>query len=439
MDQPSFGLGRTDLITSKTDEKSRRLVDAYKEYIEKTVRLFNRDVEEGVLKEKVDQLVEFEIRLANLSTAPEDRRDHFAITYKTTFEKLNSDVPDFDWFDFLDALYKRVDPSFQLKKEMSVIINDLKYLKGLSILLGELSIKSDNDVIANYLGWRYVQSNGYLTTDEFRKIELEFDRVQKGVEKESKMTERCINVLSNILPQVVGRAYVDTYFSEASKTAAEEIIQQVVEKYVSEIKKKEWMDEETKKRSLEKTSNLKINTGYPDWIKRDEELSEMYKFEGEADVDRAFEGMKRVAQLVARNMFTKLGKEVDRDREWPMGPAIVNAAYDPSQNSITIPAAILQLVFFNESRPGYLNYGAIGAVIGHEIGHGFDDEGSQYDADGNLNNWWTNKTKDGFNEKAKCFIDQYSSILDDRLVLAPRALLESNELFLLKSQHVTEW
>lgn len=439
MDQPSFGLGRTDLITSKTDEKSGRLVDAYKEYIRKAVRLFNPNAVEDVLKEKVDQLVDFEIRLANLSTAPEDRRDHFAITYKTTFEQLSSDVPDFDWFDFLDTLYKRVDPTFQLQKDMNVIINDLKYLKGLSVLLRELSIKSDNDVIANYLGWRYVQSNGFLTTDEFREIEFKFDRVQKGVQKESKMTERCINVLSNVVPQVVGRAYVDTYFSEESKRAAEEIIQQVLDNYVIEINKKDWMDSETKNRSLEKTSKLKINTGYPDWIKRDEELSQMYKFGAEADVDRAFESMKRISLLVARNMYSKLGNKVDREREWPMGPAIVNAAYDPSQNSITIPAAILQLVFFNESRPEYLNYGAIGAVIGHEIGHGFDDEGSQYDADGNLDNWWTNNTKNGFNEKAKCFIDQYSSILDDRYVSDMRALTESDQLILLKSQHVTQW
>ena len=414
MDQPSFGLGRTDLITSKTDPKAKALVDAYKQFISKTIKLFSAEADDKVVSEKVDALVDFEIKLANLSAAPEDRRDHFAITHKTTFEQLQKDVMDFDWLDLMQNVYRIVAPNVELKKEMSVIISDIEYIKGLSVLLQELSLKSDNDVIQNYLGWRYVQSNGYLTTNGFRDAEFEFDRVQKGVQKETMMTERCINTLAAVLPQVVGRAYVDTYFSEESKKSAEEIIQRVLEKYVTEINKKDWMDEETKKRAQEKTSKLKINTGYPNWIKNDSILSDMYKFAEDADEAKAYEAMKRIAQVVARNMYSKLLDPVEREREWPMGPAIVNAAYDPSQNSITIPAAILQLVFFNESRPEYLNYGAIGAVIGHEIGHGFDDEGSQFDANGNLHNWWSNETKDGFNVKAKCFIDQYSAIVDDR-------------------------
>lgn len=414
LDQPSFGLGRTDLITSKTDEQAKKLVEAYKTFITKSVKLFNKEGDDKVVETKVNQLVDFEIKLANMSAAPEDRRDHFATTHKTTFNQLITDIPDVDWFDFLNNLYKRVSPNVQLKKEMNVIINDLNYVKGLSALLKELRMRNDNDVIANYLGWRYVQSNGYLSTNQFREIEFNFDQVQKGVKKETKMSERCINVLSSVLPQLVGRHYVDTYFSEESKKSAEEIIHQVLDNYVIEIKKKDWMDQETKDKSLEKTTKLKINTGYPNWIKDDGELNKLYKFNMDADVDQAFESMKRISQVIARNMYSKLLNPVDKEKEWPMGPAIVNAAYDPSQNSITIPAAILQLVFFNESRPEYLNYGAIGAVIGHEIGHGFDDEGSQYDADGNLNNWWSNKTKEGFNEKAKCFIDQYSSIIDDR-------------------------
>lgn len=403
------------MITAKTDDKAKKLVEAYKNFIAKTVKLFN-DGDANEIQEKVDQLVDFEIKLANLSAAPEDRRDHFAITYKTTFEKLQIEVTDFDWFDFLSNLYKRVAPEIELKREMYVIINDINYVKGLSVLLKELHDKGKTDVVANYLGWRYVQSNGYLTTNDFRDAEFEFDRVQKGVEKQTNMTERCVNVLAAVLPQVVGRAYVDTYFSEESKKSAEEIIQHVLDNYEEAIKNKDWMDDETKKRSLEKTKKLKINTGYPNWIKNDDVLKEMYKFNTDADVDQAFEALKRISQVIAKNMYSKLLDPVDREKEWPMGPAIVNAAYDPSQNSITIPAAILQLVFFNESRPEYLNYGAIGAVIGHEIGHGFDDEGSQFDAEGNLDNWWTNKTKEGFNEKAKCFIDQYSSIVDDRFV-----------------------
>lgn len=140
-------------------------------------------------------------------------------------------------------------------------------------------------------------------------------------------------------------------------------------------------------------------------------------------------------KFVTFKMFDKLRKPVDRSHEWPMGPAVVNAAYQPDQNSISqlrnkknneifltviilsiaIPAGILQLVFFNESRPHYLNYGSIGSVVGHEITHGFDDQGSQYDENGNLNDWWSNKTQIEFDKRAKCFVDQYGAIKDDQI------------------------
>lgn len=329
-----------------------------------------------------------------------------------TFTELSTLIPGVPWFNFFQQLYTVVAPNVNLTSDMEIMVYDLPYLQGLSTLLVENS--STSDVIANYLGWRYVQANGYLSTSEFRAKEFEFRRVKAGVKEPPQMSERCINELAdrNVLPFIVGRSYVDTYFTEESKIAAEKIIQKVLEQYSIAIKSKDWMDEETRKQSLDKIKTLKRQIGYPNWIKNDEELDRIYNFEVSADPKKAFESMKRIHQVLARNMFGKLLRAVDDEHEWPMGPAIINAAYEPSQNSITIPAGILQLVFFNESRPAYLNYGAIGQVIGHEIGHGFDDSGSQYDSMGNLENWWSNKSKEGFNKKADCFADQYSAIID---------------------------
>jgi predicted metalloendopeptidase len=177
----------------------------------------------------------------------------------------------------------------------------------------------------------------------------------------------------------------------------------------------EWLDEETKKKAIEKLEHIIENAGYADWLLNNTVLLQEYDFVKPFKPNATFESAMYMRTYMSRRSHIKVYQKVDKSKEWPMGPAVVNAAYEPTQNSITIPAGILNLPFFNGSRPGYLNYGAMGAVIGHEITHGFDDEGSQYDLIGNLKNWWTDKAKNRFLNRTQCFIDQYSAVLDDRV------------------------
>ncbi|KAI1297234.1 Neprilysin-1 [Halotydeus destructor] len=399
LDQPEFGVGRKDLLSYHNDSESTKIVDAYRQYIKSTVNLFNNNSTIG-LDEQITHLVDFEIDLAAAAAAPEDRRDMTKMYHKMTFSELGSRILDFDWWGFIEDLYMRMGSPIKIQPDDEVVILDLPYLEHLSRVLYQHQ-GNRSALIANYLGWRMLQQDGWMTTDEFRQNEYKFDAAKTGVEKPVDLWKRCLNFITDETPSLKVQQIV-----EFLRSAFEEI-----------LRDKDWFDQETKEKALVKLNKIVSNIGYPSWVKDDAEVSRYFNFSVEVDKLNPFDSAEYLREFILHQRFNKYKKEVDLSHEWPMGPSIVNAAYEPTQNSITVPAGILQLVFFNESRPDYLNYGAIGAVIGHELTHGFDDQGAQYDETGNLNNWWSNHTQMEFNNRAKCFVDQYSSIVDDRLNL----------------------
>jgi putative endopeptidase len=211
--------------------------------------------------------------------------------------------------------------------------------------------------------------------------------------------KRGVGLVESVLGEVAGRLYVDRHFPPASKTLMQKLVANLVEAYRVDINALEWMSADTKVKALEKLDKFTPKIGYPDkW--RDYSTLEVDRFDLVGNVRRA------TAFEVDRN-FKKLGGPIDRD-EWFMTPQMVNAYYNPGMNEIVFPAAILQPPFFDPDADDAANYGGIGAVIGHELGHGFDDQGSKYDGDGNLNDWWTQSDRTEFDKRAQALIAQYN-------------------------------
>lgn len=191
-----------------------------------------------------------------------------------TFEDLTVKISDFNWFKFTQRLYEKIGVEPELKPTDDVIVNDLPYLVELSKILKN----ADNDLLRNYLGWRFVQNNGFLTTRQFRQNEFEFNQVVAGVEKQEDMSKRCLNFVLEATPTLVGRTYIEKWFSAEEQKASKEIINQVLEAFKNVVDQKDWMDQVTKNRSREKIEKFTINAAYPDWIKDDNEIKKIFNF-----------------------------------------------------------------------------------------------------------------------------------------------------------------
>jgi len=230
--------------------------------------------------------------------------------------------------------------------------------------------------------------------------------VLSGVKEQEARWKRGVTSVNGALGEVVGKIYVAKHFSPEAKQKMQALVENLRSAYGKGIKGLDWMGEETKKQALDKLAKFEPKIGYPDVWRDYSSLS--------IDVDDLFGNMKRSSlHIVARNR-NKLGKPIDRT-EWAMTPQTVNAYYNPVKNEIVFPAAILQPPFFNLEADMAVNYGGIGAVIGHEMGHGFDDQGSQYNGDGKLDNWWTDKDREEFEARTGKLVAQYAefTVLDD--------------------------
>ena len=412
LDQPAFGVGWNELVNDK-DKRAVEIKKAYTSFLAKNLKLVLRVESDEEAQKAAEEVVAFETELAKAATAPADRRDVVKMTVKKSVGEFRKETS-FDWIEIVkDVLFQAENFNITVSDEDIVIVNDVEYFKKASDLVKN---PDRTKTIQQYIALRSVQEFGHLSTNELRNHQFEFDKVREGITEphvhQNVLTE---NLISDV-PSLVGRLYVDAHFTESEKTETQKLIQDILREYSEMLQKADWLGEESKKEALQKITSLKLNVGYADWIKNDDLLNQLYKFKSEAT--NGLELYLELKRVVTGNHFWRLTYEkVDREREWPMSPALVNAAYEPSQNSITFPAAILQGVFFDASRPKYLNYGAIGHVIGHEVSHGFDDQGAKYDHEGNLHNWWGKEAEAEFEKKAQCFVDQYGKVFVDEVKL----------------------
>jgi putative endopeptidase len=345
---------------------------------------------------KADDIMALETRLATHHWDRVTNRDANKTYTKTDRAGLAELAPGFDWASWLDAL-GAPDGSFD-----TVVVRQPSFFTGFAAALNEVDVAT----WAAWLQWRVVHAAAPLLPAAFVDENFAFyGRTLTGAPQLRERWKRGVSMVEGGLGEVLGQLYVERHFSPTAKARMVELVDNLVEAYRRSIERLDWMSADTRARALDKLGRFTPKIGYPDtW--RDYSALEIRRDDliGNARRADAFE--------LARD-FAKLTEPVDRD-EWFMSPQTVNAYYNPLMNEIVFPAAILQPPFFDESADDAANYGAIGAIIGHEIGHGFDDQGSKYDGDGNLNDWWTDADRAEFDTRTQQLIAQYD-VLEPRL------------------------
>lgn len=339
--------------------------------------------------ESAATIMALETALATHHMKKEDTRDMMKLYNKYETANLKSLMPDFDWTSMLK------NAGFDDQK--SIVVTQVEYLKNLNNVIKTTPI----DSWKTYLKWSLLHKSATVLTTAVDNENFAFyAKTLYGVEKQEEDWKRGVNAVNGSLGEIVGKVYVKKHFSPEAKERMTGMVKNLLKAYAESIKKLDWMSANTKKEALAKVDKFLIKIGYPDtW--RDYSALKVAK-------NDLYGNNARAIEFEYNRNLAKLGKPVDRT-EWGMNPQTVNAYYNPSLNEIVFPAAILQPPFFNLEADDAVNYGGIGAVIGHEIGHGFDDQGSTFDGDGVLRNWWTPADLTAFKAKTKALVDQYNA------------------------------
>lgn len=365
-------------------EKESSIRDAYVKHIETMFDLAG--MEAG--KEAATKIMALETRIASIQMKKEQTRDMVALYNKISLENLSSVMPDFAW----DAYLKTAG----IESIDGLVITQMDYTKALNVILIETALEDWK----TYLHWKVLAAGATYLTKAIDDENFNFNsKVLRGIEQPLPSWKRAVTNVNNSLGEVVGKVYVDRHFPPEAKEHMLTLVNNLVKAYEKSIKALDWMGEETRIQALDKLSKFTPKIGYPDKWKNYTALT--------IDSQDLMGNMKRSAEFVYANNLARQGEPVDRT-EWAMNPQTVNAYYNPPLNEIVFPAAILQPPFFDLNAEDAVNYGAIGAVIGHEIGHGFDDAGSTFDGDGVLRNWWTDKDLEEFKIRTGKLIAQYN-------------------------------
>ena len=316
------------------------------------------------------------------------------LTYnKMDRNQVKSLMPSFDWDVYLT---EGEIPAVVLD---SVIVMQPSFFEGLNSILSSF----DPEAWKAWLKWHIISGAAPYLTDELVNENFAFfGKTLSGTPELRERWKRAVSLIEGSLGEAVGKVYVDKYFSAVAKSEMEKLVSNLIEAYRVSINELEWMSSETKVKALEKLSKFRPKIGYPDKWRDYSAL--------QSTPDDLYGNVGRIIKFQRDHEISKIGKPVDRD-EWGMPPQTVNAYYNPIMNEIVFPAAILQPPFFGLDHDDAVNYGGIGAVIGHEIGHGFDDQGSKYDGDGALNNWWTDSDRAAFEDRTKALIIQYDALI----------------------------
>ncbi|AEH01004.1 M13 family metallopeptidase [Lacinutrix sp. 5H-3-7-4] len=376
----------------KDDEDSKEKRALYVAHITRMLQELGST--EAEAKEEANKILAFETKLEEAKMDKVDRRDARKRYNPRSIKQVQEMVPAVNWKNFFEGI--------GVKELDTVIVGDLGYFNRLQEVLAENNVENWK----SYLKWNTFNSAaGYLTTDlETANWEF-YGRDLNGAKKQRARDERALGSLNRTIGEALGKLYVDKKFPPEAKAKAEKMIQNVILAFEGRINNLDWMSEETKKKAIEKLKATKIKIAYPDkW--KDYSALEI------KSVDNGGSYLQNSLNARAWNFkknIDKLGKPVDKS-EWFMAPQIVNAYFNPAYNEIVFPAAILQPPFYNYTADDAVNYGGIGAVIGHEISHSFDDSGSRYDKDGNLNNWWTDEDLKQFEDLGEALANQYSAI-----------------------------
>ena len=387
-----LGLPDRDYYT-KTDAKSQEIRQKYVEHVAKMLELLGETP--TVAKTQAKTVMNIETEMAKASLTQVDKRDPYKLFHKMTPAQLQALTPAFRW-----AAYFKTS---QAPDTSSLNVTEPEFLKELQTLLKTYKL----DDWKTYLRWHLVHSKAPFLPAAFDNANFDFySKYLRGLEQMPPRWKRCVRRVDGDIGEALGQAFVAKTFTPATKQSAVSMTKEVEAAMESEIKQLPWMGDETKQKALEKLHGIVNKIGYPDkW--RDYSSIKIAR-------DDYFGNVERATIFESKRELAKIGKPVDRT-EWGMTPPTVNAYYNPQMNDINFPAGVLQPPLFDPKMDDAPNYGNTGATIGHELTHGFDDEGRQFDAKGDLKDWWTKTDAAEFEKRANCVSDQYSqyTIIDD--------------------------
>ncbi|XP_044751900.1 neprilysin-2-like [Coccinella septempunctata] len=378
------------------------LVRAYYEYLVDIAILYGADKNQAVKDMK--QYLEFRIELAKIMSLPEERRNASLEYNKMTIRELQVNYPSIPWLQYINT---KLEPFVTLTYDDYVVVTEPEYIGKLEKLLAVTPKRA----IANYL-FVYIAEYRHFN-DDMRKRALEFEKISYGVEADVPQWRKC--VYGNSLHLAQSAMYVRHFMKGKSKNSVHELLKDIKSTFMENLKKNTWMDHKTKKRAIQKAEAMRSYVGYPDELLDDEEIEKYY--EGLVIDEDSLLKTSLAKSIWYRNKYLRKYYEPYEKNDWKdkAFPTMVNAFYEQTDNSIVIPSGILHQPFFDYDRPQYLNYGSIGFVIGHEIIHGFDDQGRQYDKFGNLVDWWEPSSNKSFQEKADCMIQQYANYTNEKI------------------------
>ncbi|MFV8336123.1 M13 family metallopeptidase [Flavobacterium sp. RSP29] len=380
------GLGLPDReYYSLEDAKSKEIQKKYVTHIEKMLQL-------GGIANAPDlskKIMMLETTLAAQHMKKEQTRDIVKLYNKYAIKDLNQLMPDFNW----EAMLQNAG----ILNQQNIVVTQVDYIKSLNTIIKTTPLNTWKA----YLKWNTIHGSATSLNTALDNENFDFyGKTLNGIQVQQPLWRRGVDRVNNSLGEIVGKVYVKKHFSPEAKEEVTLLVKNLLKAYGESIKNLDWMSPETKKQALDKLSKFTPKIGYPDkW--RDYSALKVVKGD-------LYGNQQKATTFEYNRQINKLGKPVDRT-EWGMTPQTVNAYYNPPLNEIVFPAAILQPPFFDIKVEGAANYGGIGAVIGHEIGHGFDDQGSTFDGNGVLRNWWTPEDLTAFKQKTGALVAQYNT------------------------------
>uniref|UniRef100_A0A4X2MAB0 Membrane metalloendopeptidase like 1 n=1 Tax=Vombatus ursinus TaxID=29139 RepID=A0A4X2MAB0_VOMUR len=425
IDQPSLGMPSKDYYFNSGNYQ--RVREAYLQFMISIAKMIRADLnftkDDEFVENEMLLVMKFETEIANATLAQEERHDVTLLYHRMNISQLQSTfsfkgevtcpgshsyLPDskptnFNWTVFIQIVMSSV--NINILENEEVVVYGVPYLQNLQEIISKYPART----IQNYLVWRLVQDQISNLSHRFKEARVSYRKALYGTSLEDVQWRECVRYVNNNMESAVGALYVKQSFAGESKRMVSDLIQKVREVFIETLNELQWMDELSKKRAQEKATAIREQIGYPDYIleEQNKKLDDEY-YQLNFKEDMFFENTLENLKSNAQKSLKKLREKVDQD-VWIIGAAVVNAFYSPNRNQIVFPAGILQPPFFSKQQLQALNFGGIGMVIGHEITHGFDDNGRNFDKDGNMLDWWSNFSSQHFKEQTKCMVYQYSN------------------------------
>ncbi|CAL9704040.1 unnamed protein product [Knipowitschia caucasica] len=407
IDQPGLGMPSRDYYFN--DGNYKKVREAYLHFMASIAKITREDrnltQDDDRVLEEMMEVLELETDIANATSPAEERQDVTVLYNKMSLSELQSTYSfnGFNWTRFIQGVLSSV--SVEIQSEEEVVVYSAPYLERMNEVLSRHSVRT----MQNYLTWQLIIDRVNSLSRRFKDARARYRKTLYGTTVEDAWWRECVRYIQSSMENAVGALYVRETFAGESKRMVSDLIVKIQQAYVETLEELSWMDTQSKEKAREKAMSIKEHIGYPDHIleednqKLDQEYSHL-----NFSVEHYFENILENLHSEAHKSLKKLREPVDPNL-WIIGAAVVNAFYSPNRNQIVFPAGILQPPFFSKHQHQALNFGGIGMVIGHEITHGFDDNGRNFDKDGNMLNWWSNYSAEQFKDQSQCMVQQYGN------------------------------